>query len=88
MVTVHDLIEVGAASIAVMAVALIVGAFLWSSVSFLFHRRKQASNRYEQYKFLGSAPSLGLEFLVTADVIRTVTRAPRSAASESGRRSS
>ena len=50
MVNSHTLIEIGAASIEVMAVVLIVGAFLWSSVSFLFHQRKQASNRYEQYK--------------------------------------
>jgi uncharacterized membrane protein len=77
MVTSHTLIEAGAASIEVMAVALIVGAFLWSSVNFLVQRGKQAATRYEQYKlFLGRALSLGLEFLVAADVIRTVTRAP------------
>jgi uncharacterized membrane protein len=77
MDTARRLIEVGATTIEVMAVALIVGAFLLASVRFLIHTRQQASNRYERYKLsLGRALSLGLEFLVAADVIRTVTLAP------------
>jgi uncharacterized membrane protein len=56
-----------------MAVAVIVGTFLWASVRFLLHTGRHASNAYERYKiFLGKALSLGLEFLVAADVIRTV----------------
>ena len=71
MDTARRLIEVGALTIEAMAVALIVGAFLWASVLFLVHTRQQTSDRYERYKLsLGRALSLGLEFLVAADVIR------------------
>jgi uncharacterized membrane protein len=77
MDTSHRLIEIGALAIEVMAVALIAGAFLFGSVRFLLVARQQASASYERYKrFLGRALSLGLEFLVAADVIRTVTIAP------------
>jgi uncharacterized membrane protein len=77
METSRTLIEIGAAAIEAMAVLLIAGAFLWASVRFLVQTRQQASNRYERYKLsLGRALSLGLEFLVAADVIRTVTLAP------------
>jgi uncharacterized membrane protein len=77
METSRRLIEIGAAAIEAMAVLVIAGAFLWSSVRFLVHTRQQASNRYQRYKLsLGRSLSLGLEFLVAADVIRTVTMTP------------
>jgi uncharacterized membrane protein len=77
METSRTLIEIGAAAIEAMAVLVIAGTFLWASVRFLVHTRQQASNRYERYKLsLGKSLSLGLEFLVAADVIRTVTLAP------------
>jgi uncharacterized membrane protein len=60
-----------------MGVLVILCAFLWASVSFLFHARVHVGNRYERYKLaLGRALSLGLEFLVAADVNKTVTTAP------------
>lgn len=71
------IIEIAASAIDAMAVALITGAFLWASVRFLLHTGRHASNPYQRYKFLlGRALSLGLEFLVAADVIRTVVIAP------------
>jgi uncharacterized membrane protein len=77
METFRTLIEIGTAAIEAMAVLLITGAFLWASVRFLVHTRQQASNRYQRYKLsLDRSLSLGLEFLVAADVIRTVTLAP------------
>jgi uncharacterized membrane protein len=77
METSHRLIEVGAAAIEAMAVLLIAGAFLWASVRFLVHGRQQPGDSYERYKLsLGRSLSLGLEFLVAADVIRTVTTTP------------
>lgn len=77
MDTSRTLIEIGAAAIEAMAVLLIAGAFLWASVGFLVQTGRHASNAYQRYKlFLGRALSLGLEFLVAADVIRTVTIAP------------
>ena len=70
-------IEFGASSIEAMAVALIVGAFFYASIRFLVHTGRHASNPYQRYKvFLGRALSLGLEFLVAADVVRTVAVAP------------
>jgi uncharacterized membrane protein len=73
----HTLTEVGASAIEAMAVALIVGAFLWASVTFLLQTRRHVGNPYERYKLaLGRALSLGLEFLVAADVIKTVTTTP------------
>ena len=77
METSKRLIELGAAAIEAMAVLLIAGAFLWASLRFLVQKGEQASNRYERYKLsLGRSLSLGLEFLVAADVIRTVTMTP------------
>jgi uncharacterized membrane protein len=73
----RTLIESGASAIELMAVALIVGVFLWASVRFLLHTAGHADNAYQRYKLvLGRALSLGLEFLVAADVIRTVTLTP------------
>jgi uncharacterized membrane protein len=77
METLHTFIELGATGIDAMAVTLIVGTFLWASVRFFVQAGRHAANAYPQYKiFLGRALSLGLEFLVAADVIRTVGIAP------------
>lgn len=77
MDTAHNLIEIGASAIDGMAVAFIVGTFIWATIRFLMHASRRASNSFERYKLsLGRALSLGLEFLVAADVIRTVTTAP------------
>src|SRR5579871_6862718 len=76
METSHKFIEIGASVIDCMAVALIVGTFLWASVRFLVHSGQHTDNPFEKYKLsLGKALSLGLEFLVAADVIRTVIMA-------------
>jgi uncharacterized membrane protein len=73
----HTVIDVGASAVEAMGVLLILGAFLWASVSFVVHARKKVGHPYERYKLaLGRALSLGLEFLVAADVIKTVTTAP------------
>jgi uncharacterized membrane protein len=60
-----------------MAVALILGMFLWASVRFVMGIGRHTSDSYQRYKLLlGRALSLGLEFLVAADVIRTVALPP------------
>jgi uncharacterized membrane protein len=70
-------VNAGAAGIEAMALVLIVGAFLWASIRFLLNTGRHAPNPYHRYKiFLGRALSLGLEFLVAADVIRTVGVGP------------
>ena len=71
------LIESGATVIEFMAVALIVGVFVWASIRFLLRTGQHAADPYDRYKLLlGRTLSLGLEFLVAADVIRTVILPP------------
>lgn len=73
----RSVIEVGASAIDAMAVVLILSVFVWASARFLLHTGRHADNAYERYKLLlGRALSLGLEFLVAADVIRTITTTP------------
>jgi uncharacterized membrane protein len=73
----HGAIEIGASVIDAMAVVLILSTFAWASIRFLLHTGRHASHPYERYKtLLGRSLSLALEFLVAADVIRTVTATP------------
>ena len=73
----RTLIESGASAIELMAVTLIVGVFLWASLRFLLHTGQHAKDPYDRYKLLlGRTLSLGLEFLVAADLIRTVILPP------------
>ena len=73
----HQLAEFGASSMEAMAVILITGALTYASVRFLVHTGRHAPDSYQRYKvFLGRALSLGLEFLVAADVIRTIGIGP------------
>jgi uncharacterized membrane protein len=65
--------EFGTAGVEAMAVALILGAYFYASIRFLLHTGRHAPNPYQRYKVaLGRSLSLALEFLVAADVIRTV----------------
>jgi uncharacterized membrane protein len=73
----RELIEAAAETIEVIAVATIVVAIMYGSARFLIHTKLQAENAYEQYKaHLGRGLLLGLEFLVAADVIKTVALEP------------
>jgi uncharacterized membrane protein len=65
--------DYGTAGVEAMAVALILGAYFYASIRFLLHTGRHAPNAYQRYKIsLGRSLSLALEFLVAADVIRTV----------------
>ena len=71
------LIELAAQAIEAFAVAIIVIAIVHGSVRYLFHITKRVEDAYEQYKIqLGKALLLGLEFLVAADVVKTVVLEP------------
>ena len=73
----RNLIEVAAQGIEVFAVVIIVIAIVHGSVRYLFHITKRVEDAYEQYKIqLGKALLLGLEFLVAADVVKTVVLEP------------
>lgn len=77
METLQIYVTASAAGMDAMAVALVVCAFIWASVRFLSQSSRHAAGAYPRYKsYLGRALSLGLEFLVAADVIRTVGVAP------------
>jgi uncharacterized membrane protein len=73
----RGLIEIAAEGIEVMAVAIIVIAIVHGSIRFLLSIASKPEGAYERYKTqLGKGLLLGLEFLVAADVVRTVVLEP------------
>ena len=72
-----SLIEFAAQEIEALAVAIIAIAIIHGSVSFLIGIIHKSDDVYERYKtHLGKGLLLGLEFLVAADVVRTVVLNP------------
>ena len=66
-------IEMASIGIELLAVAVIAGSVAFGSVHFLLALLKRATDPYSAYKdLIGRSLLLGLEFLVAADVIRTV----------------
>ena len=66
-------IEMASVGIELLAVVVIVGSVTFGSVRFLLDLSRQATDPYSAYKdLIGRSLLLGLEFLVAADVIRTV----------------
>ncbi len=79
----REWIEMASLGIEGLAVAVIVGSITFGSLRFLLHVAKEAKDPYRAYKeLIGRALLLALEFLVAADVIRTVALdlTPRSVA--------
>ena len=71
------LIDLVAQSVEVLAVLIIVSGIVYGLLSHLFHRGQMAGDAYKQLKEnIGKTLLLGLEFLIAADVIRTVTLDP------------
>ncbi|MBP7526387.1 MAG: DUF1622 domain-containing protein [Syntrophorhabdaceae bacterium] len=70
-------IEVVALGIEVFAVAIIVGGAVHGLVRYPFHQAKKIEAAYSLLKEqIGKALLLGLEFLIAADIIRTVAIDP------------
>jgi uncharacterized membrane protein len=70
-------IELVAETLELLGIAVIGVAFLYATVRGLLHFRQQNPDAYQRVKvFIGKALLLGLEFLVAADIIRTVTIKP------------
>ena len=70
-------VESIALGLEISGVAVIAIAFLHATIRSLLHIRQRKPNAYERLKiYIGRALQLGLEFLVAADVIRTVTIEP------------
>ena len=77
MEVMREVIEFAAQGMEALAVAIIVIAILHGSVRFLIDTTSKSENAYELYKnHLGKGLLLGLEFLVAADVVRTVVLDP------------
>ena len=73
----REAIEFAARGIEALAVAIIVVAIVHGSIKFLLSLALKPEDAYERYKTqLGKGLLLGLEFLVAADVVRTVVLEP------------
>ncbi len=71
------MIEYAALAIEIFAVAIIVIAIVHGTIRYLIRVKQQAGDAYQRLKAqLGKALLLGLEFLVAADIIRTVALEP------------
>ncbi len=74
---IRQTIELSAVAVEVLAVALILVAIVHGTARYLRHLRVDRSDAYHRYKiYLGKALMLGLEFLVAADIVRTVALDP------------
>jgi uncharacterized membrane protein len=74
---IRDAIELSASAIELLAVAIIVVAIVHGTGRYLLHLQQRPDDAYERYRErLGKALLLGLEFLVAADIVRTVALEP------------
>ena len=75
MTSIHAVLEPVAVALEVAGVAVIVGATILATIVFIRAvRNRDAKTAYEQYRAnLGRGILLGLEFLIGADIIATVT---------------
>ncbi len=70
-------IELSSLAIEVLAIAVITGTAFFASARFAVQAVRRVPHSYREFKeILGRALLLGLEFLVAADVIRTVALDP------------
>jgi uncharacterized membrane protein len=74
---VREVIELVAQGIEGLAVLIMVGGIIYGIGRYFFHQRQQGGDAYKRFKDrIGKALLLGLEFLVAADIIRTVALSP------------
>lgn len=74
---IHDVIEYTAESIEIIAVIVIAGSILVNMFKALLKLNSKDPEFFKVYKVrIGKALQAGLEFLVAADIIRTVTIEP------------
>jgi uncharacterized membrane protein len=73
----RSVIEYAALAIEVLAVAIILIAIVHGTLRYLIRVNQKVSDAYQQLRAqLGKALLLGLEFLVAADIVRTVALEP------------
>jgi uncharacterized membrane protein len=74
---VNQAIELIARELEFLGLAVIGLASLYATIRGLLNIRQRKPDAYQRLKiFIGKSLQLGLEFLVAADIIRTVTVAP------------
>jgi len=74
---IYQVIESIALGIEILGVAVIGFAFLHAIIRGILHFSRRKEDAFERLKiYIGKALQLGLEFLVAADIIRTVTIEP------------
>jgi uncharacterized membrane protein len=70
-------IDWAATAIEALAVVVILGAIVHGLLRYGLHLQQQRDDAYERFKiYIGKSLLLGLEFLVAADVVRTVALEP------------
>ena len=70
----HQWIELIAKAVEILAVTIMVVFIAIGTIRFLFHSLSKIEGSYERYRIvLGKTLLLGLELLVAADIIQTVT---------------
>ena len=73
----REVIELVAKGIEGLAVLVIVGGIAYGIVRYFLHTRLNVGGAYKRFKDrIGNSLLLGLEFLVAADIIRTVALNP------------
>jgi uncharacterized membrane protein len=74
---IRGVIEQLAQGIEALAVVIIVGGVIYAIGRYFVHTRQQKGVAYKRFKDrIGKSLLLGLEFLVAADIIRTVALSP------------
>jgi uncharacterized membrane protein len=74
---IREMIEMVAQGIEIMAVLIILLGIIYGIGRYFFHRMEKVGEAYKRFKDqIGRALLLGLEFLVAADIIRTVALSP------------
>lgn len=73
----RELIELAAQGIEALAVLIILAGIVYGIGRYFFHQKQQLGDAYKRFKDqIGKSLLLGLEFLVAADIIRTVALSP------------
>jgi uncharacterized membrane protein len=73
----HEFVELAGRAAEIAGVALILGGIAVASVRYAFARPGAGVSRYQRYRQdVGRAILLGLEVLIAADIVQTVTLKP------------
>ncbi|MBI5632798.1 MAG: DUF1622 domain-containing protein [Nitrospirae bacterium] len=73
MLQIHELMELAAMGVEILAVVLMVCFILYGTMRWVLHSATKIEGAYDRYRvMLGKSLLIGLELMVAADIIRTV----------------